>query len=93
MRMESVDCGLGETATISGLGAFPFAVRAASAPTEPLPGAACRDPLPDCRPFHCLVRHLALTLARTIADLAGAEMIAALHLDEALQFRPSVEAG
>jgi predicted ATPase with chaperone activity len=40
-----------------------------------------------------LAARAALTLARTIADLAGAEMIAALHLDEALQFRPSVEAG
>jgi hypothetical protein len=40
MRMKSVDCGLGETATISGLGAFLFAVRAASAPTGLLPGRA-----------------------------------------------------
>jgi predicted ATPase with chaperone activity len=34
-----------------------------------------------------LTARAALTLARTIADLAGAEMIAALHLAEALQYR------
>jgi predicted ATPase with chaperone activity len=40
-----------------------------------------------------LAARAALTLACIIADLAGAEMIAAPRLDEALQFRPSVEAG
>ncbi len=42
------------------------------------------------RQLHLSARayHRVLKLARTIADLAGAERIAAPHLAEALQYRP-----
>lgn len=36
--------------------------------------------------------HRVLKLARTVADLAGAEAIGAAHLAEALQYRPKEQA-
>ena len=37
--------------------------------------------------------HRVLKLAGAIADLAGADIIAALHIAEALQYRPRVDVG
>ena len=42
-----------------------------------------------CRRFHLTARgcHRLMKVARTIADLAGAERVAAEHVAEAVQFR------
>jgi len=43
--------------------------------------------------FSAQAFHRVLKLARTIADLADSETIAAPHLAEALQYRPRVDVG
>ncbi len=55
---------------------------------QPLLRAATQRLQLSARAFHRVLK-----LARTIADLAGAEIIAAPHLAEALQYRPRGEAG
>ncbi len=55
---------------------------------QPLLRAATQRLQLSARAFHRVLK-----LARTIADLAGCETIAAPHLAEALQYRPRVEAG
>ncbi len=55
---------------------------------EPLLKAATQRLQLSARAFHRVLK-----LARTIADLAGAETIAAPHLAEALQYRPRVDVG
>jgi magnesium chelatase family protein len=58
------------------------------ASAQPLLRAAAQRLQLSARAFHRVLK-----LARTIADLAGAETIAAPHLAEALQYRPRVEVG
>ena len=55
---------------------------------QPLLRAAMQRLQLSARAFHRVLK-----LARTIADLAGAETIAAPHLAEALQYRPRADAG
>jgi magnesium chelatase family protein len=55
---------------------------------QPLLRAAMQRLQLSARAFHRVLK-----LARTIADLAGAETIAAPHLAEALQYRPRGDAG
>ena len=55
---------------------------------QPLLRAASQRLQLSARAFHRVLK-----LARTIADLAGAETIAAPHLAEALQYRPRVDVG
>lgn len=55
---------------------------------QPLLKAASQRLQLSARAFHRVLKP-----ARTIADLAGAEIIAAPHLAEALQYRPRVDAG
>ncbi len=55
---------------------------------QPLLRAATQRLQLSARAFHRVLK-----LARSIADLAGAETIAAPHLAEALQYRPRGEAG
>ena len=53
--------------------------------TVPLLKAAMQQLHLSARAFHRVLK-----LARTIADLAGSEVIAANHLAEAVQYRPRV---
>lgn len=53
---------------------------------EPLLKAAMQRLQLSARAFHRILK-----LARTIADLAGADVIAAPHLAEALQYRPRIQ--
>jgi magnesium chelatase family protein len=55
---------------------------------QPLLRAATQRLQLSARAFHRVLK-----LARTIADLAGAETIGAPHIAEALQYRPRVDAG
>jgi magnesium chelatase family protein len=55
---------------------------------QPLLRAATQRLQLSARAFHRVLK-----LARTIADLAACDTIAAPHLAEALQYRPRVEAG
>ncbi|HEX9037388.1 MAG TPA: hypothetical protein VF808_10400 [Ktedonobacterales bacterium] len=55
---------------------------------QPLLKAAAQRLQLSARAFHRVLK-----LARTIADLAAAEVIAAPHIAEALQYRPRVDVG
>ena len=58
------------------------------AAAQPLLKAATQRLRLSARAFHRVLK-----LARTIADLAGEETIAAAHVAEALQYRPRVDVG
>lgn len=58
------------------------------ASAQPLMRAAAQRLQLSARAFHRVLK-----VARTIADLAGAETIGAPHLAEALQYRPRVDVG